>query len=258
MGSKMDLLDDILAGVIPAFLLVLTRIGAFFATAPVFSWRAVPNTLKVIVTIGITLFYAAFLTRPAVPGSLDLVSMVILTAQEALYGLSMGLLAAFFFTVIRQVGHFVEQEMGLTMASVLDPFSGSQARPLSMLLEILFILLLFNTEGHHLLLRVLGRSFDLYAPGTVPTIGQMTESLVLGSSTMFLLVLRMAAPMLTASLLLMVVLGFMARVAPEMNILFLSLPLRVGLGLLIVGIFIPFINEYLQRFSEWTVKLLPF
>jgi flagellar biosynthetic protein FliR len=254
----MDLLEDILAGTIPAFLLVLTRIGAFFATAPVFSWRAVPNTLKVVITIGISLFYAAFLTKSPAPPHLDIVQMTILTGQEALYGICLGLVCSFFFSVVRQVGHFIEREMGLTMASVLDPFSGSQGQALSMLLEILFILLLFNTDGHHLLLQALGRSFDRYAPGAIPSIGQMTESIVMGSSAMFLLVLRMAAPMLTASLLLMVVLGFMARVAPETNILFLSLPLRVGLGLMIVGVFIPFINEYLQQFANWTVKLLPF
>ena len=47
------------------------------------------------------------------------------------------------------------------------------------------------------------------------------------------------------------------RVAPETNVLFLSLPLRVGLGLLIVGFFIPYLNEYLSQFAAWLNKLLP-
>lgn len=254
----MDVLDTILSGAIPAFLLVVTRIGAFFATAPVFSWRAIPNSVKAAITLVISLFYAAFLVPPTAIENPDLVRMILLVAQELVYGVSLGLVTTFLFQVVRQVGHFIEREMGLGMAKVLDPFSGEQAQPLGMLLEILFILLLLNTESHHLLLQALGRSFDRYAPGTIPALGELTESIVVGSSTMFLLVLRMAAPILTASLLLMVVLGFMARVAPEANVLFLSFPLRVGLGLMFVGVFVPFLHEYLQRFSEWTLRLLPF
>lgn len=254
----MDLTEYILAGTIPAFLLVVTRIGAFFAAAPIFSWQVIPNTLKVGMTVVISLFYAAHVARPVVFENTDVLRMTLLMAQEIIYGASLGLVAGFFFSVIRQLGHFIEREMGLTMGSVLDPFSGEEAQPLGMLLEILFILLLLNTDGHHLLLQILGRSFEQYDPGTIPTIGRLTESIVVSSSTMFLLVLRMAAPMLTAFLLLLVVLGFMARVAPEANVLFLSMPLRVGMGLLLVGVFVPFIHEYLQRFSSWTLRLLPF
>ncbi len=74
---------------------------------------------------------------------------------------------------------------------------------------------------------------------------------------MFLLGLRLAAPMLAAFLLLMVVLAVLARMVPEMNILFISLPLRVGLGLLMAAIFLPFINGFVAEFADWMGKLLP-
>jgi len=75
---------------------------------------------------------------------------------------------------------------------------------------------------------------------------------------MFLLALQMSAPMLAAFLLLMIVLAFMARVAPEANVLFLSLPLRVGMGLLMIGFFIPYLKDYLDQMTEWLNRLLPF
>ncbi len=148
--------------------------------------------------------------------------------------------------------------MGLTMAQVLDPFSGEESDPLSMLLEILFILLLFSSNSHHLLLQIMARSFDHYPLGFPPGIGALTESILLAGSHMFLLALQMAAPMLAAFLLLMVVLAFMARVAPETNVLFLSLPLRVGLGLLMISFFIPYLNDYLDQMARWLNRLLPF
>jgi flagellar biosynthesis protein FliR len=42
-----------------------------------------------------------------------------------------------------------------------------------------------------------------------------------------------------------------------MNILFISLPLRVGLGLLMAAIFLPFINGFVAEFADWMGKLLP-
>ena len=63
--------------------------------------------------------------------------------------------------------------------------------------------------------------------------------------------------MLAAFLLLLVVLAVFARIMPDMNILFISMPLRVGLGLLMAGIFLPFINGFISEFTEWMGKLLP-
>jgi len=57
--------------------------------------------------------------------------------------------------------------------------------------------------------------------------------------------------------MLLVALAVLARVAPEMDILFMSLTLRVGLGLLMATTFLPFIKEYVTEFSQWMNKLLP-
>ena len=73
-----------------------------------------------------------------------------------------------------------------------------------------------------------------------------------------MLALQMAAPMLAAFLLLMVVLAFMARMAPEANILFLSMPLRCAVGLIMIGVFIPFLANFISAFTGWIDRLLPF
>jgi flagellar biosynthetic protein FliR len=81
--------------------------------------------------------------------------------------------------------------------------------------------------------------------------------IIKASSTMFVASLRLAAPLLAAFLVLMVVLAVLARMVPEMNILFISLPVRVGLGLLMAAIFVPFIEGFVAEFADWMGKLLP-
>lgn len=245
-------------GTLVSFFLILTRIGAFVLTSPIFSWKVLPVRSKMAIVLVLSAFFAVLTPNPYQGQSPDLLLITLLTAQEAVYGLAMGLIAFSLFAVIRQAGRFLERQMGLTMAKILDPFTGEQSQPVGMILEIMFILLLFNTEAHHLLLGILSRSYEIYPAGQIPAISRLFESVLISGSVMLTLMLQMAAPMLAVFLLLMVVLGFMARVAPETNILFLSLPIRVGVGLLIVRIFIPFVNEYISQFAFWLNRLIPF
>jgi flagellar biosynthetic protein FliR len=85
----------------------------------------------------------------------------------------------------------------------------------------------------------------------------LAGGVIKAGSAMFIAGLRLAAPILAAFLLLMVVLAVLARIVPEMNILFISLPLRVGLGLLMTTVALPFINGFVAEFADWMRKLLP-
>lgn len=247
---------DLFSGKLFGFFLILTRLGAFFAAAPVFSWEVLTLPLKIAIAVVLSLFFSILMPPPAASSD-SLIEAVLLIGQETLYGLSMGIAAYCLFTVVKMAGQYIEQQMGLSMAQVFDPFSGEEGHPLGLLLEILFILLLFATQSHLLLLQILSRSFERYPLGMTPHLAALMESILRSGSAMFLLALQMAAPLLAAFLLLLVVLAFMARVAPETNILFLSFPLRIGIGLLIIGFFIPYLNDYIHQFAQWLNRLLP-
>jgi flagellar biosynthetic protein FliR len=90
-----------------------------------------------------------------------------------------------------------------------------------------------------------------------PTAAALAESVLKSGSAMMMLALQMSAPILATFLLLMVVLAFLARIAPESNILFMSFPLRCGLGMLMVGIFLPYMAAYLKQFTLWLNRLIP-
>ena len=248
---------ELFAGKIFGFLLIQTRITAFFVSAPLFNWNAVPIRSKVIVSVLLSIFFAAITPCPLTSEGMKFVEVLLLTANEFLYGLAMGFVVYCLFSVVRVAGHILEQQMGMTMASTIDPFTGEQEGPLGMLLEVVFVLLLFATDSHHLLVQVLGRSFEAFTPGTVPQASALFNSVFKSSTAMLMLALQMSAPILAAFLVLMVVLAFMARVAPEANILFLSMPLRVGAGLVMIGVFVPYLSSFIKTFVTWTGRFMP-
>jgi len=178
--------------------------------------------------------------------------------NEALYGLALGLIVALVFSAVRFGGRIIERQMGLNMAEILDPLTGDRSQPLGMFMEMMFILLLLSANGHHLLLLVISRSYETFPAGSIPTVPVLAGGVVEAGSTLMIAGLRLAAPILAAFLLLMVTLAVLARVAQEMNIIFISLPLRVGLGLLLAGLlFVPFLQGFVGEFADWMGKLLP-
>jgi flagellar biosynthetic protein FliR len=257
---------DLITGQILCFAMVLTRVSAFFLVLPVFGWQSIPVQVKAAITILVALFFS--LTAPFAVGlpaaaglgsgrGVSVLEAILLLSNEAIYGLSMGLIAASVFSAVKVCGQIAEQQMGLSMAEILDPLTGEMGQPLAMLMETIFIILFLSANGHHLFLLTICRSYEAFPAGTIPTLPIMIGGIVQAGSTLLIAGLRLAAPMLAAFLLLMVVLGVIARIAPETEILFISLPLQVGLGLMLAALFIPFVNGFVAEFADWMGKLLP-
>jgi flagellar biosynthesis protein FliR len=248
----MNFLDGRMLGAV----LILTRLGAFWSVCPVFSWPAIPDQIKVAAAIIISIFLAGITPFPAMAQSPDILLIMIWTASEAVYGLALGIVTYAMFGVIRNTATIASQEIGLNMANVLDPTTEDQESVLAVLMELFLILLLFATDSHHILLKILNRSYGHFGVGQIPSIAELTRSIILSGSAMLMLSLQMAAPILAAFLLLRIVMAILARIAPEANILFLSLPIQIGLGLTTLGILAPFLGDYLKYFILWLDKLI--
>lgn len=248
---------DPIAEKLLAFAMVLTRISAFVLVVPVFSSQSVPVRIKAAATLLLSIvFFMVKAPHVSVPSG-SVLQITLLLGVEATYGLALGLIPAVLFATISLSGRIVERQMGLALAEVIDPMTGDRERPLSMLLEMLFTIMFLAANGHHLFILIISRSYDVFAAGTMPGIQTLAAGVLEAGSTMLIAALRLSAPMLAAFLLMLVALGVLARVAPEMNILFISLPMRVGLGLIMTMVFIPFIHGFVSEFAELMNKLLP-
>lgn len=239
------------------FAMVLTRISGFFMLLPVFGWTTIPVRVKVAMTILIAIFFSIMTPFSIDSQHVSLPEAILLIANEATYGLALGLMVVVMFSVVKLSGRIIERQMGLLMAQIVDPLTGERTQPLGSLLEMIFVILFLSANGHHLFLLIVSRSYEAFPAGSTPTVAVLATGVIRASSTMFVAALRLAAPMLAAFLVLMIVLAVLARIVPEMNILFISMPLRVGLGLLMAAMFLPFINGFVAEFAEWMGKLLP-
>ena len=249
----MEMINEKLLG----FVLVLARISAFFLIIPVFSWKTIPVRIKVALVLLLTIFFSSIMSSSVYAKQVSVPEAILLIVNETLYGFALGLVVVLVFSAVKLNGRIIERQMGLALAQTLDPLTGDRGQPLGILLEIIFIFLFLSANGHHLFLLIISRSYEAFPAGSIPTIPVLVDGVIKAGSAMLVAGLRLAAPMLAAFLMLLVILAVFARIMPDMNILFISMPLRIGLGLLMAGIFLPFINGFTSEFADWMGKLLP-
>lgn len=248
---------DLIIEKLLCFALVLTRLSAFFLILPVFGWNAIPMQIKAAGVVLMAFFFALVSPFTVNASQISGVEAAILIANEAIYGMALGLAVTVVFSAVKLSGSIIEQQMGMSMAQIVDPLTGEETETMASMLEMIFIMLFLAANGHHLFLLIVSRSYETFPVGTVPTVPIMAAGVIEAGSAMLLASLRLAGPVLAAFLVLLVVLAVLARIVPEMDILFISFPMRIGLGLLMVAVFMPFFNSFINEFAEWMGKLLP-
>jgi len=239
------------------FALVLTRTSAFFLILPVFGAMNIPVNIKVAITVITAGFFTAAHSFGIDPSQVSPLEAVLLLSNEAIYGLAMGLIVTLVFAAVQVAGRIVERQMGLAMSNILDPMTGESVQPLGLVYEMIFILMFLAANGHHLFLLVLSQSYQAFPAGSMPHVEILSQGVVQAGATMLIAGLRLSAPLLAAFVLLLLVLAVLARVVPEMNILFISLSMKTAMGLLLATVMLPFLSGYVNIFADWMALLLP-
>jgi flagellar biosynthetic protein FliR len=228
-----------------AFLLAFCRIGAALAVAPAFGRKEIPARVKVVAAAAIAFFVAPMnLTRAAeVSGPL---AVAVVAAAEVMVGLLFGFAAQLFFCAIRMAGEFLGRQMGLAMASLIDPGTGQPTTILGEFMATIGLLVFVAADAHLVLVALLVRSCS-HAPPSTGTLVAAVPRLSGRLDQAFGAALSLAAPVLVVSFMVSVVLALLARAAPQANILLVGMPLKLGAGLIAIAFFVPVMGWCLVR-----------
>jgi len=230
--------------------LILARTSAMLLALPIFGSLNAPLRVRAGLALLLSIFFALLLPAPAL-GPVAWPVAVLLVGREVLTGVGLGLAIRLVYLFVQQAGQMAGRQLGFMDAGVIDPVSGERSRPLAMLFQTVFAVFFLMADGHHLLLRSLHASFRAFPVAQSPTVGALTATVLDAGSTMLLFALKLAAPLLAAFVILSVILGVLARVLPEMNILLASFPLRVGMGLFMAVQMIPLFGTCNDQLVRW-------
>lgn len=227
-----------------SFLLILTRVGGLFATAPLLSQLRVPTFVKASICFVVALLLYPVVAPPAGadPGLGTLVGWV---AQEFLVGALLGFVAALIFAGIATGGQIVGFQMGLTYAGAVDPQFNSHMSPVADVLNLAGLLLFLALDGHHHLFRALALSYNLAPAGAFAFTQLRIDRIIAATAGIFVLALQIAAPVIVLLVLTDVALGLLSRMVPQMNIFVVGAPLKIAVGIFMLAVAMPFFGSLL-------------
>ena len=243
----MNFLPVITVADIGHFFLLMTRIGALIFFFPVLSNQAVPMTLKAAFSMLLALLF--FKIVPPLAGtplfSRELIEIALALLREMVIGMLVGLLASLLFAAVQTAGQMIGFQMSFAVANVVDPITSMQVPLISQFYYILAMLLFLAFGAHRWVFKALAESFHLVPlAGFTPSEG-LLDLMMRYSAAMFSTAIKIAAPLMAALLLSDVSLGVVARTAPQMNIFIVGMPLKILLGMLLMGFSFPYLATML-------------
>jgi flagellar biosynthetic protein FliR len=227
-------LDDLIP-----FALVLARVAGLFSAIPMFGAKLVPARVKAPLIFAMALLIFPIVRPHVIPEVGDAISLTLLVIRETLIGLTLGLLSQFVFAAVEFCGQQVGTQMGLSMASLFDPNTQVNVQTMAMFQGALATLVFLALGVHHFFLRGIVESYQLIPLGAWHVSGGLLKFVVEISSGIFVIAIKLAAPVSVALLATSVALGIAARAFPSMNVFMVSMPLNIGIGFLILGLSLP-------------------
>ena len=233
-----------------SFFVVFARIGTALMFMPGFGEVQIPvrPRLSLAVLISLSLLPLTPIAS-ALPDSA--VTAVFLLGTEVLIGLWIGLCARILLSALQFAGFQVGQVSGL--ANAFGPSFGSfeGATMVATLLLMSAVTLIFVTDTHHLIIRALLASYQVFPPGQF-VLADLADQILRVASASLYIGTAIAAPFFVMGVILNLGMGLANRMMPQLPVFFVAASLLIGAGLLILAIALPAMLDYfLVRFQEW-------
>lgn len=220
---------------LPLYAMVMFRIGGLMLVAPVYGSQAVPARIRVglAAVIALTMFPVV---APSLPTDLTIATGIAGVFGEFVIGLVLGLTTNIVFTGIQLAGMVIGQQAGLGLGLVFNPALDSNTTIIGQLFFLVAMTAFLLMGGHRELMRALLDTFS-----TIPVMSYRTQPAILDLmvkvlTTSMITALRMVAPVLMSLFITTLVLGFISRTMPQMNILSVGFVVRTLVALGMAGV----------------------
>lgn len=246
---------------LPVLLLVLSRISGVFVFAPLLSSGSVPRQVRVYLAGAMTIaVYPSVDTTHALGMDLTVWSLAPLMAQEIAIGAVVGLIAAIPLLALELSGVVMGQQLGLSIASVLNPSLDIPGDNLGQLLFVGATLMYLAMGGMELVFGSLVNTFGSMPvgdPASVEALGGGTFGLIAAlMDSGFDMAMRVAMPVVVIIFVETVVVGFVMKTVPSLNILSFGFPIRILLGVAVLAASISFVATTLQGELQFVFQAL--
>lgn len=240
------------------FLLIFARVGAMVMMMPGIGDHNVPANIRLVFALALTLVLFSMLQQRFPPLPATLWSMLVMLGREVLIGIALGLLIRMIVAGIQIAGSLVGFQTGLSFATSFDPNFGGSGNVVGTFLSMLAMVMIFAIDLHHLLLRGIFDSYELFTPATPLPLGDFGELAVNMLAGAFRVATQISAPFIVFGLIFYLGIGVIARLIPQIQVFFIAMPAAIFFGLILLMILLSvmmmaYFNYFTDAFEPFLV-----
>lgn len=170
---------------------------------------------------------------------------------ELLIGVILGFCAAIPFWAVDMAGFLIDTLRGATMGAVYNPAMAMQTSLFGLLFNQFLCALFFLGGGINLLLSALYDSYRAFPPGTTLALDhRLFDFILMQWQLLYRLCLSFSLPAVLSMILADLALGLINRSARQLNVFFLSMPIKSALALLLLLLSLPYAFHHYLRETE--------
>jgi flagellar biosynthesis protein FliR len=235
---------------VAGFMLVIARIAPLFIVAPLFSSKMIPGRVRGLAAVGLAVGIAPLaLKGHRVP--LDVMSLGALAVKELLVGLAFAFALAALFAAVTTAGSLADTLIGFSFGALVDPITGNNSSVLSQAYSLVGVAVFIAINGDAWVIQGLNHTYELVPLLDYPALGSMVAGIQHAFAGIFVAAMELAAPVVLAVIITDAAFGVVARVVPQLNVFQVGFPAKVTIGLLVIGVSLPFaagwISDQLQE-----------
>lgn len=222
------------------------RMTAALIVAPFFSSQLVTGLARNIVIINLTLIIVPVVMVSMPKDPLGASDFTIILLKEVFIGFIMGIIMGVVFFIADCAGAFIDTQRGSNMGQVFDPVAGSESTSLGNLFTKIVLYLFFVGGGFMAFLGLMYNSYKMWPIFSFyPNINNpvFPEFVLEIADEIMLKTVLIAAPIAIIMFLVEFGLGMMNRFAPQLNVFSLSMPIKSGVAMFIIIIYLKIVYE---------------
>lgn len=235
-------------------LLIFIRIYSAFAATPIYSHASIPAQVKIFIAFIIAFIIFSITKEANIAVEFNAWWLFSMAIKEIIVGLIIGFSINLIFYGFNFAGTFVGFDMGLAMAQVMNPIEETNGNVVGQIIYFMALMIFFIIDGHQYVIRALVYSFKIIPIGEFKASEALFGLIIKYSASVFIVAVKIAAPILISFFLIHIAEGILARMIPQMQVFFVTQPLKIGVGFILLASILPVyfyvIKNLLEQFED--------
>lgn len=227
--------------------LALARMVGMMTIMPLFSRLRLTGVIR----NGVALAFAI----PVLPMLVEMVRTTELTTtliaaymvKELVVGVTLGIAMGIPFWAAEAAGEIIDLQRGSTLGTLIDPMMTHEVSATGTLLSIIMVALYLSAGGLELMLTTVYDSYGLWPVDKLLPVFNLDAATVILEMLLrvLLMALTLGFPLIVGLLISDIVMGFLARASPSLNVFALSLAVKTAAFSVIFVLYAAFLVSYL-------------